>query len=154
VRLDARSVVSVLVDVTDLLSNESIAAKIAEQVTASGAVTADLVHIELIGEAPPGMTVVPPARLLEGRFFHIQFEFSAVCAAYDLAQYAAPGAADTSEGRFVRRLLADLAAAEAAGDSERARTVRLAIEYGLDALSGNTVRPRGLGPPAPNNGGV
>lgn len=145
VQLDRRQVMSISVDCAGLLSNESICAAIDAAVTAAAYSPDDIVSVELRGAVPPGLTVLQPEGFLSDRFFYIHVDPSALRPAYDLNQYKSEGLqADTTEGRFVRRLLSQLLAAEAIGDELQATTVRRAIEYGLDAFRGDKIRPRGL----------
>ncbi|MGI8550702.1 MAG: metallophosphoesterase family protein [Dehalococcoidia bacterium] len=145
VRLDRRRIVPLTVDCSGALSNESIVQRIDEQLARSAAVAEDIVRVELMGTVPSDLTVTTPDRFKAERYFHLHVDASGLRPAYDLARFA-EGAADaaTTEGRFVRRLLRELQAAETAGDRERVGVVRQAIEYGLDALRGGRVRPRGL----------
>lgn len=142
VQVDPRAVVRVEVECSGALSNASLQQRIEETVCHSGARDVDIVCIVLTGRLHPDLSLHLPERLLADSFFHCVMDASGLRPDYDLNRLAEEAAVSTTEGRFVRRLLEDLRMAEAAGDVERARTLRAAIEYGLDALRGVPVAPR------------
>jgi hypothetical protein len=138
VRLDPRAIHDVEVDCTGLLHRDAVLNLVAERIRERTTRPDDMVYVRLTGLLSPTVDLTVPDGFLADRYFHVQVDASALRPDYDLDAYR--DAADaTTEGRFVRRLLADL---ERAADPDERAAVEQAIYYGLDALKQGKVQPR------------
>lgn len=138
VRLDRRTIHVVDVDCTGLPHRDAVLRLVEERVRSQTVHSDDIVYVRLTGRVSAAADVTFPDGFLADRYFHVQFDASALYPDYNLEVYRTADD-DTIEARFARKLLADLD--RAATDEERGRIER-ALYYGLDALKQGRVKPR------------
>ncbi len=136
VRVDARRLVLVDVEVADVPSGEELLRKMREAIHASGAAEGDMVEVRVRGTLHPDARMDLPELARPEKHFHCRADLSALLPAYALDELAA---SPTSQGKFVAKLLAR---SRAVSDPEERLALRNAIYYGLDAMRGADLRRR------------
>jgi len=136
--LDRRRLHRLDVPVDGLSSPESLKARVGEALESSMVGKDDLVIVRLTGRSRIGIALDAANAADPARAFWIKVDASGVRPDYDLEAYR-QGEARTTEEKFARTLLAEIAAAT---DPEQKRTLEEALYYGLDALRLGDVAPR------------
>lgn len=136
VRIDARKLVWIDLDVTEVPSAEELLRRIREAIHRSGANEEDLVEVRVRGTFHPDARMDHADLERPERHFHIRVDHSALLPAYPLDELAV---SPTSLGRFVSKLLER---SRAVSDAEEKLVLRNAIFYGLDAMRGGELHRR------------
>ncbi len=136
VRIDARKLVWIDVEVSDVPGAEDLLRRVREAIHTSGAVEDDLVEVRVRGTLHPDARMDHPELEHPEKHFHCRVDLSALLPAYPLEELAS---SPTSLGRFVSKLLART---RAVSDGEEKLALRNAIFYGLDAMRGGELRRR------------
>lgn len=136
VRIDARKLVWIELEVAEVPSGEELLRRVREAIHTSGAVEDDLVEVRVRGTLHPDARMDHPDLARPEKHFHCRVDLFGLLPAYPLDDLAA---SPTSLGRFVSKLLAR---AQAVSEPEEKLVLRNAIFYGLDAMRGGDLRRR------------
>lgn len=137
IELDRRQVHDLAVDVTGAASADEVDQRVAAALDQAGVRREDIATVRLQGRIARGIRWTGAGADLRERVFHVRVDGRGVRPDYDLDSYR-DGATATTEERFVRTLLDQLAAEP---DPEERAVIEDALYYGLDAFRMRQITP-------------
>ncbi len=137
IELDRRRVHDLAVDVTGATSADEVDQRLGAALEQASVRAEDIATVRLRGRIARGIRYLSAGPELRDRFFHLRVDGREVRPDYDLDSYR-DGANTTTEERFVRTLMDQLAAEN---DPEERAVIEDALYYGLDAFRMRQVTP-------------